>query len=291
MQTLGVAAVVLATGRLTPSHYVIGVVMGWLLHLSTHYVNEYFDYAADIANEDYTSWTGGSRVLVEGALPRRVALIAGIGFSSLYAGIFLALYLVAPSVLGPNPSLLVSTAFMALAIAWMYSAPPIRFVRLGLGEVTVATVLCIMLPAGASIWQVGYVAPLIWWIAIPLFQIQVARMMIMNVPDARSDRETGKYTLVVRLGPARAAWLHNALQVSAYTCLVLLALVGKIPPIPAILLALTAPIAVRQMRRMANGDAEDRRRFQALASTALQHVILTALAAIVGILVQWGLAN
>lgn len=289
MQTLGVAAVVFANGRVSLDHYAFGVMMGWVLHLSTHYVNEYFDYNADIANEDFTSWTGGSRMLVEGAIPRQVALIAGIGFSALYGGILMAMYFFLPTILGPNPTLLISTAYLALAIAWMYSAPPFRFVRLGLGEVTVATVLCIMLPAGASIWQVGYVEPLIWWIAIPLFQIQVARMMIMNVPDARSDRATGKYTLVVRLGPSRAAWLHNLLQVSAYTCLVLLAALGKIPSVPALLLAATAPIALQQMRRMANGDAENRDRFQVLASAALLHVIVSALAVIVGIFIQWGL--
>ena len=286
MQTLGVAAVVLMADFFSFEHYLIGVALGWLLHLSTHYVNEYFDYEADVANEDFTSWTGGSRVLVEGAIPRPIALLAGISSSLLYALAFLALYLTKPALLGPSPPLLVATGYAALVVAWMYSAPPVRLVRLGLGEVTVATVLCIMLPAGASILQVGYVVPVIWWIAIPLFQIQVARMMIMNVPDAKSDQASGKNTLVVRLGAARTAKVHNALQCSAYASLLILSLFGKIPVIPAILIALTFPVAVRQMQRMNQGGVEIPDRFQTLASTALRHVILSAIAAIAGIFIE-----
>lgn len=284
MQGIGVATVFSTTGTMSPGRLVIGVLLGWLLHLATHYANEYFDLEADLANTTFTSWTGGSRVLVNREVRPETSLRLAVGLSASYAGALLLLWGMAPDVLGPRPDLLVAAALCALAVSWSYSAPPIRLTARGFGETAVATVLCVMLPSGAAILQIGTVPPQVLWLGAPLFLLQFARMMIMNVPDARSDARTGKRTLVVRLGPARTVWLHNALQATGYGLLVVLWSIGEYPTLPAALLLLTAPLGVRQAVWMAQGYAGDRDRFQRLAAGALQHVVSTALAVLAGML-------
>src|SRR3954466_2399733 len=49
------------------------------IQLMTHYSNDYFDLAADLANPTPTHWSGGSRVLPAGWLAPRVALRIAIG--------------------------------------------------------------------------------------------------------------------------------------------------------------------------------------------------------------------
>jgi len=286
MQGIGAATAFLVTGEHSVGRLLLGFLFGWLLHLSTHYSNEYYDLETDRANSTFTSWTGGSRVLVNGQISPQESLRLAIILSVLFIGGALVLDWLTPAVLGPSPRLILLSAISALALSWFYSAPPIRLTARGLGETTVATVLCLMLPSGAAILQIGYVPLVLLYIAVPLFPIQFARMMIMNVPDAQSDAQTGKRTLVVRLGSNKTAVVHNLLQIAAYASLGLLWLTGRYPTMPAILLAATLPIAVVQIKRMSQGDATHPDRFQKLASTALLHVVSTAVAVLVGLLIQ-----
>lgn len=286
MQSIGAAAVYNVAGVYSLSRFAVGVGLGWVLHVATHYVNEYFDFEADKINDNYTSWTGGSRVLVDGGVAQSVAITLGILLSIFFLGSIGILMLFAADVLGPQPHRLAAAGAIALVFSWMYSAPPIRLIKRGLGEATVATVLCLMLPAGAAILQIGYVPALVWMLAPPLFMIQFARMLVMNIPDAASDFRAGKLTLVVRIGRTNAARLHNALQLAAYVTLILLWVAGYYPPIAALLLLATAPLAFDQARRMARGDAENPLAFQALASNALRHVVASAVAILVGLVLH-----
>ena len=63
--------------------YVWGQVAVTAAHLMTHYCNDYFDFEADRANATPTRWSGGSRVLPAGELPRQAALIAALALALL----------------------------------------------------------------------------------------------------------------------------------------------------------------------------------------------------------------
>ena len=70
------AAVATRQHSLDVRAYVWGQAAITATQLMTHYANDYFDLAADRANTTPTQWSGGSRVLAEGALSPRVALWA-----------------------------------------------------------------------------------------------------------------------------------------------------------------------------------------------------------------------
>jgi 1,4-dihydroxy-2-naphthoate polyprenyltransferase len=96
--------------------------------LMTHYANEYFDLAADQANPTPTRWAGGSRVLVEGRIAPRVALITALALGVMGCGIALVLATLV------KPGLLTFGLFVVpLLLAWSYSAPPFVLHSRGLG--------------------------------------------------------------------------------------------------------------------------------------------------------------
>ena len=74
---------VMAGHSIDVSRYVIGQCAVTAFQLMTHYANDYFDYEADQANKTPTKWSGGSRVLPAGELPRHVALVAAIVLATL----------------------------------------------------------------------------------------------------------------------------------------------------------------------------------------------------------------
>ena len=69
LYALGAAMAFAAGAPLRPAALLWGQVAVSAIQLMTHYSNEYFDLAADRANQTPTRWAGGSRVLIEGRLP------------------------------------------------------------------------------------------------------------------------------------------------------------------------------------------------------------------------------
>src|SRR5512132_3352925 len=77
------AAIAAVTGHaIDTGRYALGQAAVTAFQLMTHYANDYFDYEADRANATPTQWSGGSRVLVGGELPRGVALGAALGLAT-----------------------------------------------------------------------------------------------------------------------------------------------------------------------------------------------------------------
>ncbi|MEK8104579.1 prenyltransferase [Micromonospora sp. M12] len=114
-------------------------------HLMTQYCNEYFDLEADSAHTGPTAWTGGSQVLAQGLLPASVSLAA--------AFVLLFLSIVQLAVMPTLAARLLCVGIVALA--WFYTAPPIRLNYRALGEVTTGAVLILLCPALACLLQIG----------------------------------------------------------------------------------------------------------------------------------------
>ncbi|HEY5945284.1 MAG TPA: prenyltransferase, partial [Kofleriaceae bacterium] len=135
------AAIAAAHGHaIDVTRYVLGQVAITAMQLMTHYANDYFDFDADVANATPTKWSGGSRVLPEGLLPKRVALIGALAFASL--GIAMMTVLAARG----SGSWTTPTLAVVLVLAWEYSAPPLRLCARGFGELDTAVVVTGLVP-------------------------------------------------------------------------------------------------------------------------------------------------
>ena len=227
------------------------------IQLMTHYSNDYFDLAADLANPTPTRWSGGSRVLPRGWLAPRVALWLAIGLGVFAMGVAVLLAIAVQP--GLVTFLLIA---IALLLAWSYSAPPLRLHSHGLGELTAALLVTGMVPLVGFYLQTGRLGtPLLG--VLPLCCMQFAMLLAIEFPDAVGDAAMGKRTLVVRLGEVSAARLHALALLVAYAMLPLLISIG-LPALVAGGVSLGTPIAAWQSWRLLRGAWDDPARWNSL---------------------------
>lgn len=267
---LGAGAAAAAGHRIDWHLYALGQACVTAFQLMTHYANDYFDYEADRANLTPTRWSGGSRVLANGELPRSVALAAAL--------VLCATGIVASVALGRATSGTIALLVTAMgALAWAYSAPPLRLCATGLGELDTAVVVTGLVPLLGFAVQAPDLAGLrLALLAMgPPFLLQIAMLLAIEFPDARGDEQTGKRTLVVRLGPARAAKLYVGLTLAAYAWLPLAFALG-LPARVALCGALPLPLAIWRMLRIA--DHADPGAYERLTLFAVMLLVTTSAA-------------
>jgi 1,4-dihydroxy-2-naphthoate octaprenyltransferase len=241
----------------------------------THYSNDYFDLAADRANSTPTRWSGGSRVLVSGLVAPRVALVAAVvlGAIALIAACILA---VQPD----SPRLVLPLALLIVVLSWCYSAPPLRLLSRGLGEVTTALVVTLLTPLLGFYLQSGGVSALLLLACFPLCCLQVNMLLTIELPDAAGDGAQGKRTLVVRRGAEWAARSSAVLLVVAFGSLPALHLLG-LPPRIALFAALPAPLGIWQAIRLTRGAFRDPRNWEALTLCSVALLATTVVAELI----------
>ncbi len=195
-----------------------------IAHASANVINDYFDdqNGADAANAGRISpFTGGARFiqqrLVSAHDTLRYALL--LLLLAIAGGCWLAL--------ASSPGLFAIGA-AGLAIGWSYSAPPLQLMSRGLGEVAVALAWSLIVVGAAFVQSAQFdTLPALGSLSYGLMAANI--LMINGFPDAASDAQAGKRTLVVRLGPARAALAYGAIALTAHAALVALVLLSAMP--------------------------------------------------------------
>ena len=268
------------SGSFHLARYLLGQLAVTALQLMTHYANDYFDYAADCANTTPTRWSGGSRVLPDGELPREVALAAALACAGVGA--------VTAAVLAAIAGAWTLAALAAIALlAWEYSAPPLRLCARGLGELATAIVVTVLVPwlgfalqASPSHASTAALAGAV----VPPALLQIAMLLAIEFPDAAGDAATGKRTLVVRLGAPGAARLYAAVTALAYLWLPVAVALG-LPARIAWCAALPAPIAAWRIAR--SSDHRDPAAYERLTLFAVMLLVVTSLAEVVAAVTLW----
>jgi 1,4-dihydroxy-2-naphthoate octaprenyltransferase len=242
---IGVCIAILSGSQFNPVQFVIGLLLVSSIQLMVHLSNEYFDRDVDGSPDGTRTWfTGGSGVLTTNAIDPKVALKAAMicGAISLVLLVVIAFQNLWLAVLG----------VLEMLAAWFYSAPPIRLVSRGLGELAASLILCFFVPfTGMALQSRSMViTPLLYQISFPLTLISMAMLISFEFPDIQADTANNKRTLTVRLGSNRAAWLHHGLVVLAFL------IMGGYSPstsegITGRLVYLALPLAVWQIYRVA----------------------------------------
>ena len=210
--------------------------------LMTFLVNEYYDYEADVANQDYHMLSGGSRILPMGLIPRRHSIVAACIFLAVAVVIGLWLYLYFKT--GP---LTIPLGAVAIFIGYFYTARPLQSSYRGLGEISIwftcgwlATITGYYLQAG----RLDTVATLA---SLP-GATSVFLVILMNeIPDIRSDRLYGKNNLAVRLGGEKAGILYAVLLIMCYVNIIVIVFFG-VPVISSYLSVVLLPFIVWNIR-------------------------------------------
>ncbi len=236
---LGIA-VAASHGAFTWWTALVTVIGASFAHLGINVTNDIFDTlsGADDANTTPTQFSGGSRVAVYDLVSIRGLSWLAIGLFAVAAAIGLVLVAVTESM----TLLWIGVAGILVGVA--YTAPPLKLVYRGLGEIAVAVGFGPIMLLGAYVVQTGRLA----WEPVVLSLVPgilIALILYVNeIPDRRSDAEVGKRTLPVRLTPEMVRTGYLAAALVAFGVIVA-GVVGGLFPWPTLIALAAVPIALR----------------------------------------------
>jgi 1,4-dihydroxy-2-naphthoate octaprenyltransferase len=226
---------------------ILTVIGAAFVQLGLNVANDVFDtiQGADDANVTPTRFSGGSRVIQYGLVSLR-------GMATLAAVCYVAAGLIGLVLLATrgSPALLV-IGVVGFIVSIGYTAPPLKLVYRGLGEVAVALGFGPLMLLGAYVVQTG--GALSWepFVAsIPVALLVALILYVNEIPDRRSDARAGKRTLPVRFPESVVINGYRAAAGAAYLALVVGVVLG-ILPVPTLLMLLTIPLALQVERGLA----------------------------------------
>jgi 1,4-dihydroxy-2-naphthoate octaprenyltransferase len=238
--TLGIL-IAASHGRSDVVAALLTIIGASFVQLGLNVANDVFDtiQGADDANVTPTQFSGGSRVIQYGLVSlRQMATLSTIFYvlAAIIGVILLATH-------GSTALLVIGVVGFVVSLG--YTAPPLKFVYRGLGEIAVALGFGPLMLLGAYVVQTG--GTLAWepFVAsIPVALLVALILYVNEIPDRRGDAKAGKRTLPVRFSPKAVITGYNIAVAAAYVVLVAGVVTGVLP-VPVLLMLLTIPLALR----------------------------------------------
>jgi 1,4-dihydroxy-2-naphthoate octaprenyltransferase len=227
-------------GRFSLWRAALALVVALALQIGVNYANDYSD---GIRGTDEVR-VGPVRLVGSGlARPRQVLTAALLCFAVAgAAGLVLA---------AATSWWLLLPGAAAVAAAWFYTGGSQPYGYRALGEVSVFLFFGLAAVAGTAYVQMRSLSWLAVAASVPVGLLACALLVINNLRDIPTDRQTGKRTLAVVLGDKRTRLLYAACIVVPFCVAAAIA-----PVAPLALIALVAvPFAVPPLRRVRDGAA------------------------------------
>ena len=198
---LGTAIAWATAGAFTWDLFLLTLTAGCCLHLGANIANDFFDHLSgtdDINVEYVRPFSGGSRLIQLGLLSPSEVLAESLFFFALggLIGLHLAL---------TRGMFILILGVIGAASGFFYTAPPVRLVSRGIGEVFIGLNFGVLMTLGGYYVQTQAIVWTPIMPSIPVALLITAVLYINEFPDYRADAAAGKRTLVVRLGRERAA--------------------------------------------------------------------------------------
>jgi len=272
------------TGAWNWTAFGLGALVVWSVQLAAQFFNEYYDQPTDRATHHRTPFNGGSGMLIGGRMKPEAARWAGRAMLLLSTALF-----VGSSIL-PSFSVVTAIIFgLALIGAVGYSAPPLSLVNRGMGESGTAIIGALLVPLFGYNLQTGQVSLKLLLTCLPFAALIFANMLNVAFPDYDADRVTGKRTLVVILGPDRAARVYGLLLIVGYVA-PWLTLGWGLPLIVLMAEAATLPLGLLSLREVRHGGYRMPERFGRNTLLGVSAVVAVGLAEVVGFLLAGSLS-
>lgn len=192
--TVGALLGIANGGSFNPSVFAVCYATIFFGDLSTHFSNDYFDVKQDRLRQKKALFSQ-RKVLIDNpemqSSAKKVAVVL-LAISLLISALTVAFQIA--------PLMLLLIMIGANFLGWFYSAPPLRLVSKGLGELTIA------LAVGFAIPTVGYLSSKSvidsWYgiFAVPFILYAFMLALSLEAPDTESDRLGGKKTLGATIG-------------------------------------------------------------------------------------------
>lgn len=215
------ASLAAANGEIHAGWLGVTILGFFAIEVAKNASGDIYDYETDmaVAQQDYTDFSGGKRVLVDGLLSRSQTWTIAIIFYVLGIGLGVVIVVF-------REPLAIWPGVIGLVLAWSYNGPPARFAYRGLGELDVAICYGPLICISTYLIQLGEVSRDVVLVSIPLGILIAAFLWINEFPDYDADRKSQKRNLIVRLGQHRASRLLPLIHGSAFLIVALLPLAG-----------------------------------------------------------------
>jgi 1,4-dihydroxy-2-naphthoate octaprenyltransferase len=213
------------------------------VHLGLNVANDVFDTSsgADAANVNPTQFSGGSRVIHYGLVSMRQMQLLAAGFYAL--GLAIGLLLAFASDFWP----VFLIGFIGAFLSYFYTAPPLRLVHRGLGEIAVFLGFGPVMVMGAYWVQAARYSGEALYASIPVGILVALILYVNEIPDRPGDAAAGKRTLPVRWSKGTVVGVYDA-SVAAAAGLIIGGVVSGILPVPALLAVAAFPLALTVRR-------------------------------------------
>ncbi len=223
-------------GDLSVPIFALGLTAVILIMLTTYLNGEVFDRTEDrITQTTFKNpFSGGSGLVVEGHLRRRVALVslASLGSAGLIGLVLQFVF--------QTGNWTIPLGLTGMVAGALYSVPPVRWASRGIGEILIGYCYGWLTVATGYYLQAGRIAlvvqPVAAAIACTIFNV----ILINEYPDYEGDRTAGKRNMTVRFGPEKAILVYAAAALGG----VLLSIASAVRFFPPVTLRLYLPVGV-----------------------------------------------
>lgn len=232
---VGTAAAHYFTGIFEPLRFVLTLLGMFLAQLGINLHNDYYDSKTGVDRHKIYSF-------VSIFSPKAVLFLAWICFLVAFG---IGLYL---DHLSKGHTLLI-LAGLGGVLGYFYSAPPIQFSYLGVGEIVTFFCFGPLAVSGSYYVQTQSLSPYILWEALPVGLITSAILFVHHFAYYQNDQKFQKKNLVARMGAAKSARFLPLFLHLPYLILSCAVVIGQLPVTSALVL-LSLPLAVRLMRQV-----------------------------------------
>jgi 1,4-dihydroxy-2-naphthoate octaprenyltransferase len=223
------------------------------VHGATNLINDYFDYKSGVDRPGAPTTLYRPHPLVQGLISPRAVLWVSAGLYAIAAIIGLAL-------LALKGAGLLWFILVGAIASFFYTAGPIKYKYLALGELAVFLMWGPVIVGGTYFVQRGSLSLDAVLISVPFGLLVALVLLANNLRDIDYDRSAGIATLGTLLGQQKTRVLYQGLILLAYLAIALLIALKILSPW-GLLVFFSAPVAfrlIRTLQREIPNDADAR---------------------------------
>jgi 1,4-dihydroxy-2-naphthoate octaprenyltransferase len=223
------------------------------VHGATNLINDYFDYKSGVDRPGAPTTLYRPHPLVQGLISPRAVLWVSVGLYAISALIGLAL-------LALKGAGLLWFILVGAIASFFYTAGPIKYKYLALGELSVFLMWGPVIVGGTYFVQRGSLSPDAVLISVPFGLLVALVLLANNLRDIDYDRSAGIATLGTLLGQQKTRVLYQGLILTAYLAIAIMIALKILSPW-GVLVFFSAPVAfrlIRTLQREIPNDADAR---------------------------------
>ncbi|MBI9084110.1 MAG: 1,4-dihydroxy-2-naphthoate octaprenyltransferase [Desulfobacterales bacterium] len=247
--------------------FLLALASAVMLHAGTNLINDYYDVGSGVDTVESATAQYRPHPLVEGRLPAEQVKWAAYALFAMAAVI--GIYLVAT-----RGQAIFWIGLAGLVAGLTYTAPPLRYKYVALGELSVFLMWGPLMVEGSYYVQRQVLSPKAFWVSLPFGLLVALVLLANNIRDIELDQSRRIHTLATVLGKRRGLTAYLLLMALAYVGII--ALAGFLTPWLLIILT-SLPLAFRLFRQMAREVPMDADARTAQLDTAFGLLLVAAL--------------